>query len=83
MLINVIFAIKKYTDKDDENGEVIADFCKITGKYKGSAHEKCVKQLEKEELVIPVIFDNLRGYDSHFIMQEIGEIVKKLSLIHI
>lgn len=77
MLINVIFAIKKYTDKDDENGEVIADFCKITGKYKGSAHEKCVKQLEKEELVIPVIFDNLRGYDSHFIMQEIGEIVKK------
>ena len=26
---------------------------------------------------IPVIFHNLRGYDSHFIMQEIGEIVKK------
>ena len=26
---------------------------------------------------IPVIFHNLRGYDSHFIMQEIGAIVKK------
>ena len=26
---------------------------------------------------MPVIFHNLRGYDSHFIMQEIGEIVKK------
>ena len=25
---------------------------------------------------IPVIFHNLRGYDSHFIMQEIGAIVK-------
>ena len=26
---------------------------------------------------IPVIFHNLRGYDGHFIMQEIGKIAKK------
>lgn len=26
---------------------------------------------------IPVIFRNLRGYDNHFILQEIGQIVKK------
>ena len=26
---------------------------------------------------MPVIFHNLRGYDSHFIMQQIGEIAKK------
>ena len=26
---------------------------------------------------IPVVFHNLKGYDSHFIMQEIGDIVKK------
>ena len=26
---------------------------------------------------IPVVFHNLKGYDSHFIMQEIGNIVKK------
>lgn len=29
---------------------------------------------------IPVIFRNLRGYDNHFIMQEIGQIVKKKKL---
>ena len=34
---------------------------------------------EKAELTIkiPVVFHNLKGYDSHFIMQEIGDIVKK------
>ena len=26
---------------------------------------------------IPVIFHNLHGYDSHFIMQQIGEIAKR------
>ena len=29
------------------------------------------------DIKIPIIFHNLRGYDSHFIMQEIGEITKK------
>ena len=29
-----------------------------------------------EDIKIPVIFHNLRGYDSHFIMQQIGEVAK-------
>ena len=66
---------KKYTDKDIR----VRDHCHITGKYRGSAHQKCNLKLRvnPEEIKIPVIFHNLRGYDSHFIMQEIGEIVKK------
>ena len=32
---------------------------------------------DPKEFKVPVLFHNLRGYDSHFIMQEIGEIVKK------
>ena len=66
---------KKYTDKDIR----VRDHCHITGKYRGSAHQECNLQLRvnPEEVKIPVIFHNLRGYDSHFIMQEIGAIVKQ------
>ena len=65
---------KKYTDKDIR----VRDHCHITGKYRGSAHQECNLKLRvnPEEVKIPVIFHNLRGYDSHFIMQEIGAIVK-------
>ena len=50
--------------------------CHITGQYRGSAHQDCNLNFQITDK-IPVIFHNLRGYDSHFIMQEIGEIVKK------
>ena len=65
----------KYTDKDVR----VRDHCHITGKFRGSAHQECnLKQrIKPEDIKIPVIFHNLRGYDSHFIMQQIGEIAKK------
>ena len=71
---------KKYSDKDIQ----VRDHCHITGKYRGSAHQECNLKLRvnPEEVKIPVIFHNLRGYDSHFIMQEIGAIVKKHSYIN-
>ncbi|KAL9954736.1 hypothetical protein ACROYT_G042310 [Oculina patagonica] len=66
---------KEYTEKDIR----VRDHCHITGKYRGSAHQECNLKLriEPDKIKIPVIFHNLRGYDSHFIMQEIGAIVKK------
>ena len=66
---------EKYTGKDVR----VRDHCHITGKFRGSAHQECNLKLriKPENLKIPVIFHNLRGYDSHFIMQQIGEIAKK------
>ena len=66
---------KKYTNKDIR----VRDHCHITGKYRGSAHQECNLKLRvnPEEIKIPVIFHNLRGYDSHLLMQQIGEIAKK------
>ena len=66
---------EKYTDKDVR----VRDHCLITGKFRGSAHQECNLKLriKPEDIKIPIIFYNLRGYDSHFIMQQIGEIAKK------
>ena len=66
---------EKYTDKDVR----IRDHCHITGKFRGSAHQECNLKLriKPENLKIPIIFHNLRGYDSHFIMQQIGEIANE------
>ena len=65
----------KYTDKDIR----VRDHCHITGKFRGSAHQDCnlKLQVKPERIKIPVIFHNLRGYDSHFIMQQIGKIAKR------
>ena len=66
---------EKYEKKDVH----VRDHCHITGKFRGSAHQECNLKLriKPENLKIPIIFHNLRGYDSHFIMQQIGEIAKK------
>ena len=66
---------ESHKDKDIR----VRDHCHITGKYRGSAHQDCnlKLRLNPEKIKIPVIFHNLRGYDSHFIMQNIGEIAKK------
>ena len=66
---------EKYTDKDVR----VRDHCHITGKFRGSAHQEWNLKLriKPEDIKIPVIFYNLRGYDSHFIMQQIGEIAKR------
>ena len=71
---------KKYTDKDVR----VRDHCHITGKFRGSAHRDCNLKLriKPENIKIPIIFDNLRGYDSHFIMQQIGEIAKNHAYIN-
>ena len=63
-----------YTDKDVR----IRNHCHITRKFRGLAHQECNLKLriKPESLKIPVVFHNLRGYDSHFMMQQIGKIAK-------
>ena len=61
---------KKVRDHDHE-----------TGKFRQAAHNHCNLKFQKP-MHIPVIFHNLRGYDSHLIFQKLGVIKeKKISCI--
>ena len=53
----------------------VRDHCHVTGKFRGSAHNLCNLNFQLTDKIL-VIFHNLKGYDSHFIMQEIGEIIE-------
>ena len=69
---------KRYKRDEGENIPV-RDHCHITGKYRGSAHKKCNfrLQISAEKIKIPVVFHNLKGYDSHFIIEKLGDIIKR------
>ena len=60
--LNVGFVIKNYIDSDVK----VRYFCHITGKYGGSAHRDCNINVTLNHK-IPIIFHNLKNYDSHLI----------------
>ena len=67
---------KLLTDEDKK----VRDHDHITGKYRASAQSNCNINLKFTKKV-PVIFHNLRGYDSHLLMQEIDEFDVEISVI--
>ena len=56
-----------------KNSPKVRDHCHFTGKYRGAAHKSCNLKLKIKpgKTKIPVVFHNLKGYDSHLIMQKI------------
>ena len=63
LLSSTCWICEKPIDNDDEK---VRDHCHVTGKLRGAPHRSCNinLQLTKE---VPVLFHNLRGYDSHLI----------------
>ena len=64
-------------------GDSVRDHCHITGKYRGAAHNACnlKLRLNPKTTTIPVVFHNLRGYDSHLLMQAISKVEGEISCI--
>ena len=60
--------------------EKVRDHCHITGKFCGSAHWSCYINL-KISKIVPVIFHNLKGYDSHIIFNGLSKFNCKISVI--
>ena len=58
----------------------VRDHCHVSGLYRGAACNTCNLQM-KISHIIPVVFHNLRGYDSHLLMQELGKFKKNITVI--
>jgi hypothetical protein len=59
----------------------VRDHCHITGLYRGPAHNKCNLLYNYDNYHIPVFFHNLKGYDSHLIIRELGKFQGKITCI--
>ena len=68
-LTNICWIYDKLIDVSDDK---VRDHCHITGKYRGAAHYSCNINLKVTKKV-PVIFHNLKGYDSHLIFKELSK----------
>ena len=64
---NNCWICKKFINNDEGK---VRDHCQVTGLFKGGAHESCNLNFQLTKNV-PVIFHNLRGYDSHLIFNEL------------
>ena len=58
----------------------VRDHCHFTGKYRGAAHNECNLKCRKPR-VLPVIFHNLQGYDSHLFIKQLSNIPGRLECI--
>ena len=65
------------------DADSVRNHCHISGRYRGAAHNACNLKLHlnPKTTTIPVVFHNLRGYDSHLLMQAISKVEGKVSCI--
>ena len=74
---NSCWVCKKFIDNDDEK---VRDHYHVTGKFRGAAYQSCNVNFQLTKKV-PVIFHNLRGYDSHLIFSELDKFNVKIDII--
>ena len=76
-LSNVCWICEKLIDDDDKK---VRDHCHLTGKFRGASHWSYNINLQLTKNV-PVIFHNLRGYDSYLIFCELNKFDVKIDVV--
>ena len=60
----------------------VRDHCHVLGNYRGASCNMCNLAMKMTK-TIPVIFHNLKGYDSHLLLPELGNSIRKYRLYRI
>ena len=71
---NICWICEKLIDDDDEK---VRDHCHVTAQFRGATHWSCNINLQLTKNV-PVIFHDLRGYDSHLFFLSLTNLMWKL-----
>ncbi|KYN17843.1 hypothetical protein ALC57_09882 [Trachymyrmex cornetzi] len=71
LVIVALHPAKSNTNWFEPDDTRVRDDCHLTGRYRDPAHSNCNLNY-KDSRSIPVIFYNLSGYDTHFIIKEIA-----------
>ena len=81
--INFSEAVNCHICEKELKDDRVRDHCHITGRYIGAAHNECNVNRNYKHFKIPVFFHNGKGYDSHFIINEIANIsfIKEINMI--
>lgn len=66
--------------KNEKNGKV-RDHCHLTGQYRGPANNNCNINYWRRSFILPIVFHNLKGYDSHLIIQKLTNEFQKVTCI--
>ena len=74
---NSCWVCKKLIDSDEEK---VRYYCHVTGKFRGEGHWNCNINFQLTKKV-PVIFYNLRGYNSRLIFNELDKFDVKINVI--
>ena len=56
----------------------VRDHSHINGKYRGSAHKGFNINIKLNDK-LPIVFNSIKNYDSHLIMQELGKFIFKIN----
>ena len=78
--LNKYLIITEEEEQIDNDEEKVKDHCHVTGKFRGAAYWNYNMNFQLTKKV-PVIFHNLRCYDSHLIFNELDKFDVKIKLI--
>ena len=72
---------KEVKPKDLKENPVVRDYCHLTGKFRGLAHNKCNLNARKAHTsFVPILFHSFSGYDCHLIFEKLINMATKKNI---